>query len=94
MALKNVDGNYLKITSINLDVLNPNHTMVNCQLWESEALRITPSSFTKAINTHVRVDGLDLVDAINDDTKSIKDNLITKVYLQLKAGKYSDWTDC
>jgi len=93
MALKNENGNYLRISGLMVDVVNPKNLIVRMDLWASEAIRLNPSKFDNAQVLHEKIDSTILTEEGLSNT-SIKNSIISKAYLYLKANGYSDWEDC
>lgn len=96
MALKNENGNYLRITNFNVFLKRDgnSHINLNLDLWESEEKRLDPTDFDKAISFNKRVNVDLLKDEINLNNLSFEDLLLTKAYDYLKNTDYVDWIDC
>lgn len=95
MALKNENGNYLRISRINT-LINRDKTsslIVNIKIWESEEVRNSPTEFDKPIEKGILVNH-ELLNYDVDNNKNIVDNIITECYLQLKQNDYNGWIDC
>jgi len=86
MAIKNTNGNYLK-------VITCTDSSVIGQLFASQDVRnevgefdlVRPVNLTAPINLNVQADG----------EKTVMQNVITAGYTALKSlDEYKDWTDC
>ena len=94
MALKNDEGNYLKISLIHGDILD-NRIDITCELWKNEEVRITPTEFNKSIHKNLMIEESDIMEKTLDNSKSIRNNIITLCYEELKKeDEFSDWIDC
>ena len=97
MALKNENGNYLKIDGINFHKSSNNSNItIRTSLWESEELRQNPTQFAKAVDKsyHADSDILDIDGGACDASKTLGDNLTTLGYAFLKANGFGEWVDC
>jgi len=79
MALKNVEGNYLRITHV-----DPNRLSVSTKTWKDEATRQSPSEFDAPQTRTHDVAGIIDISASADSSKSIQENLITAGYVAIK----------
>lgn len=93
MALKNTNGNYLRISSLFIDVVNPNILIARMELWANQEIRFNPSNFDKPQVLQKQIDSIIMFE-VGLDYTSIRDSIITKAYLYLKENGYSDWEDC
>jgi hypothetical protein len=96
MGLKNSNGNYLKILSIDDSYLGRKSEIVSWEIWVSQDVRNIPTNFDKPQNGNTRLDTLqDKLDLVADVTQSIKNNRIIAAYSALKENsEFSSWEDC
>ena len=96
MAIKNENGNYLKIKSIDDNDLSRAAQIITWELWKDESTRTSPSGFDKATEGHTILSNLqEKLDTNADSNQSIKNNKIIAAYTALKETEaYSDWIDC
>lgn len=96
MGLKNSNGNYLKIISIDDSNLSRKSEMVSWEIWLNQDTRNTPTNFDKPQHGNSRLETLqDKLDLIADETQSIKNNRIIAAYNALKeSDEFSSWEDC
>jgi hypothetical protein len=96
MAIKNENGNYLKITRIDDSDLSRTTVMVSWELWLNTDIRYTPTEFDKPKNGNSILLSLNDKLNVNANNKiSIKDNRIKAAYSALKEmDEYSNWIDC
>ena len=94
MAIKNQDGNYLKIVDVNI-MYNENNSNINIrsEIFQSEEKRV--SGLTSFETTEIAIDVLDNFEFDENTKPTFNENLLTNAYLSLKAtDKYSTWIDC
>ena len=96
MAIKNVNGNYLKITRIDDGDLSRKSQMISWELWSNGDVKQNPSDFDKAKNGNTILPLLDENLNTNADANlSIKNNRVTIAYKTLKeTDEFKDWVDC
>ena len=90
MAIRNGQGNYLKI--VNTDCINT----INYQIWKDQGTREEPTEFDIFKNVAYTCDNLQtyLLMTANPDL-SVLNNVKTKCYQALKATyDFMGWEDC
>ena len=101
MALKNSENNYLKISSIRLDIFDNSEIRIGCELWLDESKRTNPSEFDRPIKIMIRVSNF--LDIVPDTDEDLKNYVIIMCYNKIKETVYHDrthdfdfstWTDC
>jgi hypothetical protein len=104
MAIKNKDGNYLKIDKIFYDEKGKHIAL--CNVYKNEEVRKSSTSFDNIRQDRISIPNFD--NYILDNNKSMRDNLLSIGYLvikqpiyedvnaspQININKFSDWTDC
>jgi len=89
MAIKNTNGNYLKIKNIQIDRLENYYIWYD--IFESENVRNNGlSEYEKTIESFIETTDF----TFNTNKSSSKENLLTGGYLTLKQNGFNDWTDC
>lgn len=92
MALKNSEGNYLKITDVHGNLDKDDHYMIIGSLYQNENVRNEPSKFDKINDQHFMMENSYEVPV--DPNKSLRANIITNAYNYLKNNELSNWIDC
>ena len=95
MALKNENGNYLRISNMDIIMRRDSNPMVNLKLnlYESEEKRYGLGQFDKPVSSNFMVDE-DILSINGDSSKTLNNNIITQGYEYLKENDYNGWIDC
>lgn len=96
MAIKNENGNYLKINRIDDSDLAGKSVMIGWEIWLDASKRTNPTEFDKPLYGTSIVDELnEMLNDLPDATISIKNNRIAAAYKALKTTTtYEKWLDC
>jgi len=93
MAIKNDDGNYLRVVDTSMVP-----ECVGVDIYEKESLRQTgPGIFNQVVRDLVfcNLELREEVAVAADPAKSVRDNVTTACYRALKRlPQYADWFDC
>lgn len=89
MALINPEGNYLKITDISIEQL-----FIVYEIFEKQTIRLNGlNKFQTAVRSTKYIQDV-LGQTDYDITKTLRDNILTKAYQELKQSQeFSEWID-